>query len=59
MLVHSLQIGVHICPVPGSWDITPLKSTLGPNATDCSPSTCEVDREAPSLAGLEYWSLLT
>lgn len=31
----------------------PLKSTLGPNASDSSPSKCEVGREAQSLAGLE------
>lgn len=52
MLVHSLQMSVHICPVPGSWDIT-LKNVLRPNATDSSPSKCEVGREAQSSAGLE------
>lgn len=27
MLVHSLQMSVHICPVPGSWDITSQEYT--------------------------------
>lgn len=56
MPAHSLQMRVHICPVPGNWDITTQSTSPGPNAINSGPSKLGrggVDREAQSWAGLE------
>lgn len=58
MLGHSLQMSVHIFPVPGNRDITTQSTSPGPNGISSSPSKHRlgrggVDREAHSLSGLE------
>lgn len=54
-------MNVHICPVPGNWDISPNSQSISPEprAISSSPSKHRVgaggggaDRETQSLAGL-------
>lgn len=50
MLVHSLQMNVHICPVPGNWDISPNSQSISPEPRAISSSPSK-HREGAEVGG--------